>query len=274
MINRFLRIFFPESCPVCKKPSTDHKTAPICLECWLAISPHIGPMCQKCGKPLVSNASITCQVCIEDDPPFKWARSFGLYEGPLREAINLFKYHRIKRLSKPLSELMFTPLDNEHLTGLKINPAPPLLSCSSPLLSCKSKKGGESKKRGCGVKMLRADAIIPVPLYKKRLRQREFNQSALFAKHLACSIGKPLILNCLIKTRDTMPQVGLSAKERGKNIRKTFEIRNKELIGGKNIMLVDDVYTTGATVRECSKVLKKAGAKDIYVITLAHSRGD
>ncbi len=250
MINRFLRIFFPESCPVCKKPSTDHKTAPICLECWLAISPHIGPMCRKCGKPLVSNASITCQVCIEDDPPFKWARSFGLYEGTLREAINLLKYHRIKRLSKPLSKIM-----------LKINPAPPLLSC-------------ESKQRGYGVKMLRADAIIPVPLYKKRLRQREFNQSALFAKHLACSIGKPLILNCLIKTRDTMPQVGLSAKERGKNIRKTFAIGNKELIGGKNIMLIDDVYTTGATVRECSKVLKKAGAKDIYVITLAHSRGD
>jgi ComF family protein len=232
MINRFLRIFFSESCPVCKKPSTDHKTAPICPDCWQAVLPYKGHICQRCGTPLVSDVALTCGECLKDEPAFKSARSFGLYEGVLKMAINLFKYHRIKRLSKPLSDIILQ------------------------------------------TKLPPVDAIISVPLYKKRLRQREFNQSALFAKHLACSIGKPLILNCLIKTRDTMPQVGLSAKERGKNIRKTFAIGNKELIGGKNIMLIDDVYTTGATVRECSKVLKKAGAKDIYVITLAHSRGD
>ncbi len=82
------------------------------------------------------------------------------------------------------------------------------------------------------------------------------------------------MIDCLIKTKDTAPQVGLRANDRKKNIRKAFEIKNKERIKGKNIMLVDDVYTTGATVRECSGVLKRAGAADIHVITLAHSKGD
>lgn len=263
MINRFLRIFFPESCPVCKKPSIDHKTAPICPDCWQAISPYKGPICQKCGKPLVSEVSITCGDCLEEEPAFKQVRSFGLYEGTLKTAVNLLKYYGIKRLSKPLSEIM-----------LKINPAPPLLSCLPLRLSTQVEAAGESKKRGCGEKMPRADAIIPVPLYKKRLRQRGFNQSALFAKYLASCTGVPLILNYLVKIRDTMPQVGLSAKDRKKNIRNAFGISNKKLLQKKNIVLVDDVFTTGATVRECSKLLKKAGSGDIYVITLVHSTGD
>jgi len=234
MIDKFLRILFPESCPVCKEPSRDHGIAPICPQCWDRISPYSGPICQICGKPLVSEASITCADCIVDKPIFKMARSPGLYEGVLRVAINLFKYYGIKRLSKPLSGMMFTLLDNKH-----------------PV-----------------------DVIIPVPLYKKRLRQRGFNQSALFAKHLANHIGTPLFLNCLIKIRDTMPQVGLNAKERKKNIKNSFAVISREFIQGKNIMLVDDVFTTGATVRECSKLLKKAGAENIYALTLAHSRGD
>jgi len=238
MINRFLRILFPESCPVCKRPSTDHKTAPICPDCWQAIPPYKGPICRRCGTPLVSDVSIICRDCIQDEPAFKSARSFGLYEGSLKKAINLLKYHGIKRLSKPLSDIIF-----------QTNPAP--------------------EEFRCGV-----DTIIPVPLYKKRLRQREFNQSALLAKHMAKSLGVKLILNCLVKIKDTMPQVGLSSKDRIKNIRKAFGIRNQNLIDGKNIVLVDDVFTTGATARECSRVLKNAGAENIYVITLAHGLKD
>ena len=115
-----------------------------------------------------------------------------------------------------------------------------------------------------------ADVVIPVPLHEKRLRKREFNQSALIAKYLAASQGITVMLDCLVKIRDTMPQVGLSSRERRKNIKGAFAINNRPLISGKDIVLVDDVVTTGATVRECSKVLKKAGARNIYVITLAH----
>lgn len=232
MINKFLNILFPETCPICKMPAKSHSTAPICADCWQTVSPYGGPVCRRCGKPLVSGVSTTCGECLQDEPSFVYARSFGLYEGILRKAINLLKYHNVKRLSKPLSAIILS---------LKI-PA--------------------------------ADAVIPVPLHENRLRQREFNQSALLAKHIGKSLGIEVILNRLVKIKDTMPQVGLRSQDRRKNIKKAFEVRRTELIEGKNIILIDDVITTGATVRECSRVLKKAGAENIYVTTLAHGMMD
>ncbi len=182
--------------------------------------------------PLDSDSSITCGECIKDEPAYRSVRTFGLYKGPLRKAINLLKYHNMKRLSKPLSGMILR------------------------------------------MEMPRADAVIPVPLYKDRLRQREFNQSALLAKYTAKNTGTSLIVDCLVKVKDTMPQVGLSSRERRRNIRNAFRVEKKDLINGKDILLVDDVITTGATVRECSRVLKKAGAGDIYVMALAHGKRD
>jgi ComF family protein len=173
-----------------------------------------------------------CGECIKDQPAFRSVRTFGLYRGPLRKAINLLKYHNTKRLSKPLSEMILR------------------------------------------MEMPRADTVMPVPLYKDRLRQREFNQSALLAKYTAKKTGRSLLVDCLVKARDTMPQVGLSSRERRSNIRNAFEVKKKELIKGKDILLIDDVITTGATVRECSRVLKKAGAGNIYVMALAHGTRD
>lgn len=120
----------------------------------------------------------------------------------------------------------------------------------------------------------RVDAVLPVPIYKKRLRQREFNQSALLAKHLAKGTGSTLVLDSLVKMKDTKPQVGLSSNERRENMRNAFGIQNREAIEGKDILLIDDVSTTGATIRECSKVLKKAGAGSIHALTLAHGMMD
>lgn len=228
MLNNFLNILFPETCPVCQNPATDHKTAPICSDCWQSVSPYECPMCQRCGKPLVSDVSMTCRECLEDAPAFSYARSFGLYEGVLKKAISLLKFYGIKRLSKPLSDIILH------------------------------------------IEIPRVDAVIPVPLHEKRLRQREFNQSALLAKNIAKNLGIEVLVNCLVKVRDTMPQVGLRSQDRRKNIKHAFDIKQEELVKGKNVILIDDVVTTGATVRECSRVLKKAGAENIYVITLAH----
>ncbi|MCK5286929.1 MAG: ComF family protein [Thermodesulfovibrionia bacterium] len=232
MMNAFLKILFPEVCPVCRQPSTCHKTAPICRDCWEGIAPYRGPLCRTCGKPLVSEESINCGDCLKEEPAFTWARSYGLYEGTLRVAVNLFKYYRIKRLSLPLSEMV------------------------------------------CKITIPRADVIIPVPLFKKKIRQREFNQSALLAKHFSDNTGAALILNCISRDKETMPQVGLNARERRKNVRNAFRITNEHLIEDKNVILVDDVFTTGATMRECSKMLKKAGAGNIYGVTIAHSSWD
>ena len=190
--------------------------------------PHSGSGCEKCGRPFVSGVSTTCADCIQSEPHFENARSFGPYNGTLKKAINLFKYHGIKRLAGPLSDVMHR------------------------------------------VSIPSVNTVIPVPLYKKRLREREFNQSALLAKHTAKRLGIPLALDCLVKTRDTTPQVGMNSKDRFKNIKKAFIINDSSVIRNRNALLVDDVFTTGATVRECSRMLKKAGADNVYVITLAH----
>lgn len=232
MVNKLLNTLFPESCPLCDNPSLDHKTAPICTECWQTIRPYTGPQCSTCGTPLVSDLSVACGDCIKERPAYETARSYGLYEGALKKAINLFKFYSIKRLARPLSGIMLQ--DN----------MPPV------------------------------DAVIPVPLHKKRLRLREFNQSAVIAKNIAKGIGADLIVDCLVKTRDTLPQVGLNYKKRQINIKNAFQIRNAYLLEDKDVLLIDDVITTGSTVRECSRALKKAGAGGIYVMALAHGFRD
>jgi competence protein ComFC len=113
------------------------------------------------------------------------------------------------------------------------------------------------------------DAVVPVPLTPKGLRQRGFNQSLLIAKVIAKKIGAPLFMDTLFKARETPPQIGLSARERQSNLKNAFQVRGD--IKDKGVLLIDDVMTTGATVTECSKVLLKAGAKKVQVITLARA---
>lgn len=111
--------------------------------------------------------------------------------------------------------------------------------------------------------------LIPVPLEKKKLNQRGFNQSEEIAKKLSEISGAPLIADCLIKIKTTPPQMKLSGKEREENLKNAFLCKNSELVRGKKIFLIDDVYTTGTTIEECAKVLKKAGAKEIWGIVVA-----
>jgi ComF family protein len=115
------------------------------------------------------------------------------------------------------------------------------------------------------------DLILPVPLHKQRLRERGFNQALLLVRELSRRTGIPYRMNVLQKKRPTLPQVHLSGAEREKGVRKSFDILSGEELEGKTILLVDDVYTTGATVNECSKVLLAAGAARIDVFTLTHA---
>jgi len=113
------------------------------------------------------------------------------------------------------------------------------------------------------------DALVAVPLHIKRLREREFNQSALLCHHLSRKFNKPLLHNALTKNRETFLQTSLSGEERRRNLKGAFSASRD--IGGMRLLLVDDVITTGATVNECSATLKRAGAKEIIVTALARS---
>lgn len=113
------------------------------------------------------------------------------------------------------------------------------------------------------------DGIVPVPLSIKGLRERGFNQTLLISQVLSKELKIPIFMDSLFKKKDTPPQIGLTAKERLKNVKGAFEVRGG--INNLKLLLLDDVMTTGATVRECSKTLIKAGAKEVIVVTLARS---
>ncbi|MFZ3122980.1 MAG: ComF family protein [Thermodesulfovibrionales bacterium] len=119
------------------------------------------------------------------------------------------------------------------------------------------------------LEMPECDGIIPVPLSKSALRERGFNQSLLMAKVISKKLKTPLYMDTLLKRKDTLPQVGLRAKERMKNLKGAFKASGK--INKLRLLLLDDVMTTGATARECSKTLMRAGAKEVIVITLARA---
>ena len=114
---------------------------------------------------------------------------------------------------------------------------------------------------------------MPVPLHPSRLREREFNQSAILASVIGERLGIPVLLNTLIRHVHTRPQVELGMKERKKNVVGAFSVQDDAMILGKDIVLVDDVYTTGATVGECARVLKRHGVGRVSVLTIARMVG-
>lgn len=226
-IASLLGILFPTRCPLCRNASHASSALPICTSCWITIPRYKGPACVQCGLPTVSVHTERCGNCTEDPPSFVSARSYGLYEGVLKEAIHLLKFNGHRRLAKPLAAL---------LSDLDL-PA--------------------------------ADALVPVPIHLNQLRAREFNQTALIARQVSRITGIPLMIDTLSKVKDTAAQIDVDRKERLRNLKKAFSASGQ--VNGKRILLVDDVITTGATMRECAKVLRKAGAAEVNVIALARS---
>jgi ComF family protein len=127
--------------------------------------------------------------------------------------------------------------------------------------------------RGCleFFRGLSLDAIIPVPLHPKRLRWRGFNQAVLLAREVGRSWQVPVDPFILFRSRETPPQTQLDEGERRKNVRGAFALNPAKSVQGKVLLLVDDVYTSGATVNECSRVLTRAGAREVHVLTLART---
>jgi ComF family protein len=115
------------------------------------------------------------------------------------------------------------------------------------------------------------DFIMPVPLHSQRLREREFNQSLLLADRIARHLNAPVSFTNLTRIAPSPAQTTLSRKSRLKNLRGAFAVRHAESIAGKRILLIDDVFTTGTTVNECAKTLRKAGSGDVFVLTLGRT---
>ena len=234
MLKALLDILFPPLCHCCKGFIPDAGELHLCPAC-LAGTPVIAsPLCTACGLPFATERGIehSCSGCHEDPPPFAAARAAVEFDG--RELIHRFKYGKKVQHSRPLGLLAARQLD-EFATASG------------------------------------ADLLIPVPLHVKRLRQRGFNQAVLLGEVLARKWRLPLSRKNLRRIRWTEPQINLSAAERQGNVRGAFAVHDPAEVRERRIILVDDVYTTGSTVAECARTLKKAGAGAVFVVTIARA---
>ncbi|NIA08251.1 MAG: ComF family protein [Nitrospiraceae bacterium] len=204
----------------------------LCNGCRSSTKPIVPPICTVCGRPL-SGPQDTSRTCGQciEDPP------------PFDSARSIFYYqepvkaliHRVKYHDEGYSLKALSFLAREHMPPDLVEP----------------------------------DLIIPIPLHLRRLRERGFNQSIRLAEGIFPSI--PVARNSLIKVLDTKPQTGLSGKERLKNVKDAFTVIRPIPEGVERVLLLDDVYTTGATVKACAKVLKQAGVKEVHILTVARA---
>jgi ComF family protein len=232
LLNTVLDLVYPRACGGCdgELDGPGH----LCWSCQAAISKIGPPLCAICGDAAAGRIDdeFICHVCADDRPGYDIARSACRYDGPLRDMIQAFKYNHALWYRDELAELLRACVDVHY-------------------------------------DMARIDAVASVPLFHARRRERGYNQAAVLASALARKIRKPLMRSALTRTRPTPTQTHLTARDRLPNVKGAFEPRRPERLNGKTILLVDDVMTTGATLSECARALKNAGAKAVYAVTLA-----
>ena len=239
LVRRAIRFFLPVHCSNCSSLLTDDPIPHFCSDCWNAISLMSDARCARCDRPFPSSIATAyspnhvCQPCAERPPSYTKAWTLYPYLPPLQHAIRLFKYQGKVSLAAPLADLMIARL-------------PPLDS---------------------------VDVIIPVPLHIQKLREREFNQSLLLADLIGRRLAVPVVYTNLVRTVPTPAQTTLSRKSRHKNLRRAFAVRRPDAIANKRILLIDDVFTTGTTVNECAKTLRRAGSADVFALTLSRTMG-
>lgn len=199
-------------------------------------------MCSICGEKLFTGEHSTeliplfCGLCRRAAPPYRKAISYGSYAGPLRDLVHLLKYHQVKPAARFLGKLL-----NEILAKA---PFPESL------------------------------LVIPVPLWTGRRRARGFNQAEVIARTLVSGTASTRIqldTTSLVRQRETASQTGLTRHQRRANVRGAFAVVRHEAIQGRSILLIDDVMTTGTTAGECARVLLRAGAKEVFVATVARA---
>ena len=246
-IESLFSVLFPSDCRICAAPLLNVSRLPVCLDCLDRIQPLHGNICSICGERVLSTyaepneADLTvCPVCRRIDRPFVRAVAYGSYDTELRELVHLLKYNGVRPAA--------------HFLGLRLAET---IAAIEP--------GFEQA----------TVLVIPVPLYKGKTRQRQFNQAELIARAAlkACALNGRLQLatGILQRTRDTLSQIGLTSHQRRENLRGAFAVPSAAQVTGREILLVDDVYTTGTTVSECARVLRKAGAAQVCVATVART---
>ncbi len=233
--NDLLDFVYPQSCPICKEP-LDREEKEVCENCWrnLAILPY--PFCPYCKMFFEEEEAEHEHRCVspnrfEDQMNFA-VRSLGTFDDHYKTLIHRLKYEHKIPLGKRLAQRL-----GEQLTQDK------------DFINC--------------------DLVIPVPLHKSRQRQRGFNQSEILAEGVSQVTKIPLATKILMRKKNTKDQTHLDIQQRKENVKGAFAVTQPEMVMGKNVILVDDVITTGATLNECVRMLLDIGAKRVFAVTLA-----
>lgn len=234
-----ISLLLAADCGVCQHPLEPSNITFVCIDCWSKIKWLKDPYCSKCSRPLPptfkSIPTFLCPECRRQNVYFKRAFIPTLYEGVMKKVIHLLKYNKKTGIMRTLKKIIKSYFDH--------------LNSSFPCL----------------------DLVVPIPLHRKKLRERGFNQAELIAKVVARHLQVRLTKGNLKRTKATITQTSLDRKERRRNLREAFAVKNRDEFQAKNVLLVDDVYTTGTTIKEAAKVLKEARVKDVYVFALARA---
>jgi ComF family protein len=232
--GRLLDVLLPPHCPACGAETDRHGA--LCTDCWRALELIAEPCCATCGLPFGEAVppGAQCGACLAAPPPYERARALFVYDAASRGLVRQLKY-----------------ADRTDL---------------APFLGRWLAQAGRDLLDG-------ADLIAPVPLHRRRLLHRRFNQSALLARHMDRESGVAAVPDLLARSRATPSQTGLSASQRRRNLQGAIVVRPRhaQRLRGARIVLVDDVLTTGATVSACTRVLQRAGAASVAVLTLART---
>jgi len=226
-------LVFPSFCLECGKRLPCRELPLLCADCLEEIAYIFSPRCDCCGQPFTAGQDHPCGLCLKKTFSFDKARASVYYREPVISLISSMKF-------------------NGNLTGL-------------------ATMAHLARSSSAFKDLARPDLIFPVPLHGERLRERAFNQALLITRECFQAERKKIISDILVRHRATPRQTGLGGSERRKNLSRAFSVKKPEMIANKNILLVDDVFTTGSTVNECAKVLRRAGAKRIEVFTLARA---
>lgn len=233
-------VFFPSDCRLCRLPLTNISRLPVCEECLDSIEPIRTSQCLQCGERLLPAQLLMgdgrCHGCHQFQPDFDRAVAYGEYADAVRGLIHLLKYDNVLPAAPVLGELLAQAISQLDLSA----DTPPLL--------------------------------VPVPLHASKRRERGFNQAEMITRaavrHLPNRVG---IASVLKRQRPTHSQVGLTREERIANLRDAFRVLDPARVKGRTVIVIDDVMTTGSTVSECARVLKKAGAERVWAATVART---
>lgn len=232
-IKALLDLLFPRHCAACGA-DVDRPDCLVCWECFRGIELVDGPICSHCGLKVEGAFShaFVCGNCHDHPPAFERARVAGRFQGVLRDLLHAFKYNGGVWLCRDLADLLHGCL----LTHFDV---------------------------------AAIDVVVPVPLAAVKRRARSYNQAALLAHDLARRLERPYCGEALVRIRNTPSQTRLSAAARHANMLGAFQVAAPDWIRGRTVLLLDDVMTTGATLHEAARALRKGGAARVWAVAVA-----